>query len=180
MTVLVEIRVGSDSDLPRIERAFAALEALQIPVEARVLSAHRTPQRTSARTRELERAGFRVVIAAAGGAAHLAGVTASETLLPVIGIPIETTQLKGLDSLLSTLQMPEGIRSGASGSRRRNPRRSSRRRSRAATIRRYGRGSARVADSARRRRRRGSSSRSRVQRRRRRAAKRWISSRGSA
>jgi phosphoribosylaminoimidazole carboxylase PurE protein len=109
MTVAVEIRVGSDSDLPRIERAFAVLEALQIPFAARVLSAHRTPQRTAARTRELESAGVRVCIAVAGGAAHLAGVTSAETLIPVIGIPVETTQLKGMDSLLSTIQMPEGI-----------------------------------------------------------------------
>ncbi|MBI3856206.1 MAG: 5-(carboxyamino)imidazole ribonucleotide mutase [Planctomycetes bacterium] len=115
MTVLVEIRVGSDSDLPRIEKAFAALEALQVPFEVRVLSAHRTPKRAVARTRELEGLGFRVVIAAAGGAAHLAGVTSSETLLPVIGIPIDTTQLKGIDSLLSTIQMPEGIPVGSVG-----------------------------------------------------------------
>lgn len=115
MTSSVEIRVGSDSDLPRIEPAFRTLEALQVPFEVRVLSAHRTPQRTAARTRELEHAGFRVVIAAAGGAAHLAGVTASETMLPVIGIPVETTQLMGIDSLLSTIQMPEGIPVGSVG-----------------------------------------------------------------
>lgn len=115
MTPLVEIRVGSDSDLPRIEPAFRTLEALEVPFEVRVLSAHRTPARTSARTRELEGAGFRVVIAGAGGAAHLAGVTASETLLPVIGIPIDTTQFKGTDSLLSVIQMPEGIPVGSVG-----------------------------------------------------------------
>src|SRR2546427_12984385 len=115
MTVLVEIRVGSDSDLPRIERAFAALEALQVPFEARVLSAHRTPQRTAARTRELEGAGVKVVIGVAGGAAHLSGVTAAETLIPVIGIPIDTTSHKGIDSLLSTIQMPEGIPVGTVG-----------------------------------------------------------------
>jgi 5-(carboxyamino)imidazole ribonucleotide mutase len=115
MTNLVEIRVGSDSDLPRIEKAFAVLEALEVPFEVRVLSAHRTPKRAGARARELEGAGFRVVIAAAGGAAHLAGVTSAESLLPVIGIPIETTQLQGIDSLLSTIQMPEGIPTGSVG-----------------------------------------------------------------
>jgi 5-(carboxyamino)imidazole ribonucleotide mutase len=115
MTNLVEIRVGSDSDLPRIEKAFAVLESLQIPFEVRVLSAHRTPKRAGSRARELEGAGFKVVIAAAGGAAHLAGVTSAESLLPVIGIPIETTQLQGIDSLLSTIQMPEGIPTGSVG-----------------------------------------------------------------
>lgn len=115
MTNLVEIRVGSDSDLPRIEKAFSILESLQVPFEVRVLSAHRTPKRAGGRARELEGAGFRVVIAAAGGAAHLAGVTSAETLLPVIGIPIETTQLQGIDSLLSTIQMPEGIPTGSVG-----------------------------------------------------------------
>jgi 5-(carboxyamino)imidazole ribonucleotide mutase len=111
----IEIRVGSDSDLPKIERAFAVLEALGIAFEARVLSAHRTPQRMAARARELEGAGFRVSIAAAGGSAHLPGMTASETLIPVIGIPVETTQLKGMDSLLSIVQMPEGIPVGTVG-----------------------------------------------------------------
>jgi 5-(carboxyamino)imidazole ribonucleotide mutase len=115
MSNLVEIRVGSDSDLPRIERAFAVLESVEIPFEVRVLSAHRTPKRAGGRARELEGAGFRVVIAAAGGAAHLAGVTSAETLLPVLGIPIETTQLQGIDSLLSTIQMPEGIPTGTVG-----------------------------------------------------------------
>ena len=115
MTNLVEIRVGSDSDLPRIEKAFGVLESLQVPFEVRVLSAHRTPKRAGGRARELEGAGFKVVIAAAGGAAHLAGVTSAETLLPVIGIPIETTQLQGIDSLLSTIQMPEGIPTGSVG-----------------------------------------------------------------
>ena len=115
MKNLVEIRVGSDSDLPRIEKAFGVLELLQVPFEVRVLSAHRTPKRAGGRARELEGAGFRVVIAAAGGAAHLAGVTSAETLLPVIGIPIETTQLQGIDSLLSTIQMPEGIPTGSVG-----------------------------------------------------------------
>ena len=81
MTTPVEIRVGSDSDLPKIERVFATLEALQVSFEARVLSAHRTPQRMAARARELESAGFRVCIAAAGGSAHLPGMTASVEML---------------------------------------------------------------------------------------------------
>jgi 5-(carboxyamino)imidazole ribonucleotide mutase len=115
MSNVVEVRVGSDSDLPRIERAFAAFEALQVSFEARVLSAHRTPARTAARTRELEGAGVKVCIAVAGGAAHLAGVTSSETLIPVIGIPVDTTQFKGMDSLLSVIQMPEGIPVGSVG-----------------------------------------------------------------
>jgi 5-(carboxyamino)imidazole ribonucleotide mutase len=115
MSIAVEIRVGSDSDLPRIERAFATFEALQVAFEARVLSAHRTPARTNARTKELEAAGVKVCIAVAGGAAHLGGVTAAETLIPVIGIPIDTTQFKGIDSLLSIIQMPEGIPVGSVG-----------------------------------------------------------------
>lgn len=115
MTARVELRVGSDSDLPKVERAFALLEALQVPFEVRVLSAHRTPQRMAARARELEGAGFRVVIAAAGGSAHLPGMTAAETLLPVVAIPIETVQLQGMDSLLSIIQMPEGVPVGSVG-----------------------------------------------------------------
>jgi 5-(carboxyamino)imidazole ribonucleotide mutase len=115
MSAPVEVRVGSDSDLPKIERAFATLEALQVPFEARVLSAHRTPQRMAARARELEGAGVQVSIAAAGGSAHLPGMTASETLVPVIGIPVETAQLLGLDSLHSIIQMPEGIPVGCVG-----------------------------------------------------------------
>jgi 5-(carboxyamino)imidazole ribonucleotide mutase len=91
------------------------LEALGVRFEPRVLSAHRTPQRMAARARELEGLMYKAVIAAAGGAAHLPGMTASETLLPVIGIPVETTQLKGMDSLLSIIQMPEGVPVGTVG-----------------------------------------------------------------
>jgi len=115
MTMPVEIRVGSDSDLPKIEKAFATLEALGVRFEPRVLSAHRTPQRMAARARELEGLYYKVIIAAAGGSAHLPGMTASETLLPVIGIPVGTTQLKGTDSLLSMVQMPEGVPVGTVG-----------------------------------------------------------------
>lgn len=115
MSMPVEVRVGSDSDLPKIERAFATLEALGVRFEPRVLSAHRTPQRMAARARELEGLMYKVVIAAAGGSAHLPGMTAAETLLPVIGIPVETSQLKGTDSLLSIIQMPEGVPVGTVG-----------------------------------------------------------------
>jgi 5-(carboxyamino)imidazole ribonucleotide mutase len=111
----VEIRVGSDSDLPRIEAAFGVLESLGVPFEARILSAHRTPDRMAARARELERDGVRACIAAAGGSAHLPGMTASETQVPVIGVPVETRQFRGVDSLLSIVQMPEGIPVGAVG-----------------------------------------------------------------
>jgi 5-(carboxyamino)imidazole ribonucleotide mutase len=115
MSMPVEIRVGSDSDLPKIEKAFATLEALGARFEARVLSAHRTPQRMAARARELEGLLYKVVIAAAGGSAHLPGMTAAETLLPVIGIPVETVALAGADSLLSIVQMPEGVPVGTVG-----------------------------------------------------------------
>ena len=115
MSMPVEIRVGSDSDLPKIEKVFATLEALGVRFEARILSAHRTPQRMAARARELEGLMYKVVIAAAGGSAHLPGMTASETLLPVLGIPVETAQLKGADSLLSIIQMPEGVPVGTVG-----------------------------------------------------------------
>ena len=115
MSLPVEVRVGSDSDLPKIEKAFATLEALGLRYDARVLSAHRTPQRMAARARELEGLLYKVVIAAAGGSAHLPGMTASETLIPVIGIPVETTQLQGTDSLLSIIQMPEGVPVGTVG-----------------------------------------------------------------
>ncbi len=115
MSMPVEIRVGSDSDLPKIEKVFATLEALGARFEARVLSAHRTPQRMAARARELEGLLYKVVIAAAGGSAHLPGMTAAETLLPVIGIPVETVALTGADSLLSIIQMPEGVPVGTVG-----------------------------------------------------------------
>jgi 5-(carboxyamino)imidazole ribonucleotide mutase len=111
----VEVRVGSDSDLPKIEPAFALLESLGVAYEARILSAHRTPGRMAARARELEGDGVRAVIAAAGGSAHLPGMTASETQVPVIGLPVATAQFLGVDSLLSIVQMPEGIPVGAVG-----------------------------------------------------------------
>lgn len=101
--------MGSRSDWETMRHASEMLEALQIPHEKQVVSAHRTPQRMmeyagSARTR-----GLRVIIAGAGGAAHLPGMVASETLLPVIGVPVQSRALQGLDSLLSICQMPGGV-----------------------------------------------------------------------
>jgi len=108
MSALVGIVMGSDSDLPHLEKCFAALDEFGIPYCVDVISAHRTPDKaheygTSARDR-----GLKVIIAAAGGAAHLAGVIASLTTLPVIGLPIPT-DMDGMDSLLSTVQMPSGV-----------------------------------------------------------------------
>ena len=100
--------MGSRSDWEVLEHAVETLRALEIPHEARVLSAHRTPDALEAYVRDAEARGAQVFVAAAGGAAHLAGVVASKTLRPVLGVPMGT-QLGGLDSLLSTVQMPAGI-----------------------------------------------------------------------
>ncbi len=105
----VAVIMGSDSDLPQLEGCLAALEDFGVPHEVRVLSAHRTPDDAAQFADEAERRGFGVIIAAAGGAAHLAGALAARTILPVIGVPIGGTSLSGLDSLLSTVQMPGGI-----------------------------------------------------------------------
>jgi 5-(carboxyamino)imidazole ribonucleotide mutase len=106
---LVGIIMGSRSDWPTLKRAAEVLDALAVPYETRIVSAHRTPKRlydyaTSARER-----GLKIVIAGAGGAAHLPGMAASMTELPVLGVPIESKALKGLDSLLSIAQMPAGV-----------------------------------------------------------------------
>ena len=106
---LVGIVMGSKSDYEALLPAIEILRALEIPYEARVLSAHRTPDQLSEYVTTARDRGLRVLIAAAGGAAHLAGVMASKTLLPVLGIPIAATPLNGLDSLLSIVQMPKGI-----------------------------------------------------------------------
>jgi 5-(carboxyamino)imidazole ribonucleotide mutase len=106
---LIEIRTGSDSDIPRIKEVYKFLESLGIPYSPRILSAHRTPQIMSREARELAKNGFLVSIAAAGGSAHLPGMTASETLLPVVGLPVLTSSLDGRDSLYSIIQMPNGI-----------------------------------------------------------------------
>lgn len=105
----VAIVMGSDSDEPVMRGAAEALDELEIGWEMRVLSAHRTPDDTMAYAREAANRGLGVIIAGAGGAAHLAGVIAATTTLPVIGVPIALAKLDGLDSLLSMVQMPRGI-----------------------------------------------------------------------
>jgi 5-(carboxyamino)imidazole ribonucleotide mutase len=104
----IGIILGSDSDLPYMENGIQTLKELKIPFEIEVSSAHRTPQRTVELVKDFEKKGIQVIIAAAGGAAHLPGVIASHTLLPVLGVPI-TSALAGLDSLYSIVQMPGGI-----------------------------------------------------------------------
>jgi 5-(carboxyamino)imidazole ribonucleotide mutase len=104
----IGIILGSDSDLPYMEKGIQTLKELKIPFEIEVSSAHRTPQRTIELVKDFEKRGIQVIIAAAGGAAHLPGVIASHTLLPVLGVPI-TSALAGLDSLYSIVQMPGGI-----------------------------------------------------------------------
>ncbi len=106
---LVSIVMGSDSDLEIMREAATALEGFGIGYEIDVTSAHRSPERTADFARHAARRGIRVIIAGAGGAAHLAGVIAAHTSLPVIGVPIPSTSLNGLDSLLATVQMPAGI-----------------------------------------------------------------------
>ncbi|MDI3280648.1 MAG: 5-(carboxyamino)imidazole ribonucleotide mutase [Bacillota bacterium] len=106
---LVGIVLGSDSDLPAVQEAAAVLEELEIPFELTIASAHRTPERVREYAASAEERGLVVIIAAAGGAAHLPGVVAAQTLLPVIGLPVPTASLGGLDSLLSMVQMPPGV-----------------------------------------------------------------------
>ena len=106
---LVSIVMGSDSDLEIMREAGKALESFGIEYEIDVTSAHRSPDRTAGFARQAATRGIRVIIAGAGGAAHLAGVIAAHTTLPVIGVPIPSTSLNGMDSLLSTVQMPAGI-----------------------------------------------------------------------
>jgi 5-(carboxyamino)imidazole ribonucleotide mutase len=108
-TPLVSIVMGSDSDLEIMREAGKALEEFGIAYEIDVTSAHRSPDRTANYARKAADRGIRVVIAGAGGAAHLAGVIAAHTILPVIGVPIPATSLNGMDSLLATVQMPAGI-----------------------------------------------------------------------
>ena len=109
MSKKVGILLGSDSDLPIVERAFEVLRELDIPFEAHIYSAHRTPKEAADFTAGAREAGFGVLIAAAGMAAHLAGAVAANTTLPVIGIPCKSSVLDGMDALLSTVQMPSGI-----------------------------------------------------------------------
>jgi 5-(carboxyamino)imidazole ribonucleotide mutase len=106
---LVGVIMGSKSDWETMEHTAKTLDELGVPHEVRILSAHRTPDHLFEYAGTAEDRGLEVIIAAAGGAAHLAGVTAAKTVLPVLGVPIESASLKGLDSLLSTVQMPGGI-----------------------------------------------------------------------
>ena len=106
---LVAILMGSASDLEKMARCAQVLGDYGIAYEARVLSAHRTPEDTLRFARAAERRGIKVIIAGAGGAAHLAGVVAAQVTLPVIGVPIDSSPLAGVDALLSTVQMPPGV-----------------------------------------------------------------------
>ena len=106
---LVGILMGSDSDLPIMEEAAKILKDFSIPYEITISSAHRSPKRTSDYAKSAADRGIKDIIAGAGRAAHLAGFIAAETTLPVIGVPIDSSSLKGLDALLSTVQMPGGV-----------------------------------------------------------------------
>jgi 5-(carboxyamino)imidazole ribonucleotide mutase len=108
-SALVGIAMGSESDLPVMQEAAEVLHGFGVPFEMRVLSAHRTPQAMSAYAQTAHTRGLRVIIAGAGGAAHLPGMIAASTPLPVLGVPVPTRHLKGLDSLLSIVQMPGGV-----------------------------------------------------------------------
>jgi 5-(carboxyamino)imidazole ribonucleotide mutase len=109
MSKTISIIMGSQSDLDTVREAIALLKEFKVGFEVKVLSAHRTPEELVKYVGEAPKRGIKIFIAAAGGAAVLAGVIAAQTTLPVIGIPIETKNLKGLDSLLSTVQMPAGV-----------------------------------------------------------------------
>jgi len=109
MTAPVAIIMGSTSDWPTMEHATDILDTLDISYDARVISAHRTPDRLYDFAKGAVEAGFRVIIAGAGGAAHLPGMTAAMTRLPVLGVPVESKALSGMDSLLSIAQMPGGV-----------------------------------------------------------------------
>jgi 5-(carboxyamino)imidazole ribonucleotide mutase len=109
MTAPIAIIMGSTSDWPTMEHAANALDALGISYDAKVISAHRTPDRLVEFSKGAADAGYKVIIAGAGGAAHLPGMTASMTRLPVLGVPVESKALSGMDSLLSIAQMPGGI-----------------------------------------------------------------------
>ena len=108
-TPLVGIIMGSKSDWSTLERCVETLEKLGIPHEAEVVSAHRTPDKLYAYAEEAEKRGIQVIIAGAGGAAHLPGMVAAKTSLPVLGVPVKSSTLNGIDSLLSIVQMPAGV-----------------------------------------------------------------------
>lgn len=107
--ILVGIIMGSDSDLPIMKDAADVLEEFGVPFEIKIVSAHRTPNLMSSYAKGAHKRGIKVIIAGAGGAAHLPGMTAAHTSLPVIGVPVKSKSLDGLDSLLSIVQMPGGV-----------------------------------------------------------------------
>lgn len=109
MAAEVAIIMGSESDFATMENSLTVLKELQIPCEVRIISAHRTPERLFDFAKSAKKKGFKVIIAGAGGAAHLPGMTAALTYLPVIGVPIQSKHLNGIDSLLSITQMPKGV-----------------------------------------------------------------------
>lgn len=109
MKAKVAIIMGSDSDWPVMEAATTALKELKIPFHVEVISAHRTPEKMVSFAKKASKNGLKVIIAGAGGAAHLPGMVASATTLPVIGVPVKLKNLNGLDSLLSIVQMPKGV-----------------------------------------------------------------------
>ncbi|HYF98159.1 MAG TPA: 5-(carboxyamino)imidazole ribonucleotide mutase [Coxiellaceae bacterium] len=109
MQALIGIIMGSQSDWATMEHAAQLLDQLHIPYEKHIVSAHRTPERMREYAHTAEQRGLRIIIAGAGGAAHLPGMVAAQTMLPVLGVPVETAALKGMDSLLSIVQMPAGI-----------------------------------------------------------------------
>ncbi|MDR7415945.1 MAG: 5-(carboxyamino)imidazole ribonucleotide mutase [Armatimonadota bacterium] len=109
MEPVVGVIMGSASDWETMRHAAATLEELGVPYEVRVVSAHRTPELMAEYARSAEERGLLVIIAGAGGAAHLPGMTAAHTVLPVLGVPVESQALRGLDSLLSIVQMPAGV-----------------------------------------------------------------------
>ena len=107
--IVVGIIMGSRSDWETMQHAAETLESLDIPFETEVVSAHRTPDKLFAYAESAEKRGLQVIVAGAGGAAHLPGMTSSKTLLPVLGVPVESKSLQGLDALLSIAQMPAGV-----------------------------------------------------------------------
>ena len=106
---LISIIMGSDSDLPTMKHTIKIIEEFSIPYEVKIISAHRTPDLMYGYAESAKSRGIKVIIAGAGGAAHLPGMTAAKTILPVIGVPIESKSLNGIDSLLSIVQMPKGV-----------------------------------------------------------------------
>ncbi len=106
---VISIIMGSDSDLSVMDQTARILDEFKIPYELKVLSAHRSPEALRVYAKTAAKRGIKIIIAGAGGAAHLAGCVASQTMLPVIGVPMETRELKGIDSLFSTVQIPAGV-----------------------------------------------------------------------